>query len=953
MKRLFSLFAAIVMVASVFAGRTFSGTEVLYLNAGAVSWWQDGGAVQRASFDGGELVIGVAAADPSKVGFTVPAGTYETVVFSRASSATAGAWNSTGAISLDGTTGNMVATFDQNSTVATWGNYDGSGIDKPTCPDALYALGNIKNVGWNPGQGAAFTKNGQVFTSDTLEFVADGTNTICYFCFTSTNSTNWADVNAARYGTKNNIVPGGAGVELSYPGEKNATIVPGHYVITVDWTTMLVTAQSIEVAPDTVIPAGVVLWPAAAVLPTAVPAEVKILSLNNSLIHYENEFQDVMFNQMAAAMGKNAAWTAHTNLGKTLKYHWDEGEGLTETNTSSARKLMRDNAYTHIILQEQTNKPLTNFKGFRESVIQWVEYIRTESANPNAVIILPINWALVGSGDIHANNAKLKQAYLDLAQELGLVLSPVGVAYELAYTADNTIMAQGNRWFKDDRHPTQMTTYLGAVLEYSMIYGVDPTTITWAPTTVTPTEAGQMRTLAQQAIAATAQPVNIYNHTIRFEVRQLDTDGNSIATLGATYSGEQLTDSTFSCATAGEYNVTAVCGEDNLSATVKVADMVTVVVKLPSIKVNTTNTTVAENFDTMTYPAADATVIEKGYYGKDYALPTAWRMERNQVGPRTIGTYADAMLTAQYGGGANLPTGAANGTWNLGMNGSSDRALGGMTTGVADGARTINIMTHLENDGTKAFDTIRVSYDIEKYREGSNANEFYVKLFTSTNGVAWTEAGEDFAWLNPKGAGQTGFATVPGFTQHVEADLVCHFAAGTELYLCWSISTSAGDNCASAPCLAIDNVNLEFVAEALPEAAHYIYVDDQSGWDCISVYAYGTAEIYGAWPGQVVIDEQEIGGVTYKVFPFDVTEDAEYKLIFNNCNNGSQAADFIANEARDYYLTVTATAAAEKVTGLTNVNANANVRKYVHNGEVIIIRDGVRYNVMGAKLYSK
>lgn len=949
MKKILSFTTALLMAVSLFAGRTFNGTEVLYLNAAHVSWWQDGNAVQRASFDGGDLVIGVPAADPGKVGFTVPAGTYETVVFSRASSATAAPWNSTGAIPLDGTTENMVATFSQNSTEATWGNYNGAGIDVPTCPDALYALGNIANVGWNPGQGAAFTKNGQVFTSDTLEFVAEGTNTICYFCFTSTNSTDWATVNANRFGTKDNIVPGSAGVELSYPGEKNATIAPGHYVITVDWTTMLVTAQTIEVATDTVVPAGVALWPAAAVLPTAVPAEVKILSLNNSLIHYENEFQDVMFNQMAVAMGKNAAWTAHTNLGKTLKFHYDEGEGLTDGGTPSARKLIRDNAYTHIILQEQTNKPLNNFAGFRESVINWVNYIRTEGANPNAVIILPINWALIGSGDIHLNNAKLKQAYLDMAQELGLVLSPVGVAYELAYTADATVMTQGNRWFKDDRHPTQMTTYLGAVLEYSIIYGLDPTTITWAPSTVTPTEAAQMRILAAQAIAATAQPVHIQNHSIRFEVRQLDANGISLATLGATYSGAQLTDSIFTCATAGTYSVAATCGEDNLSATVKVADMVTTVVKLPAIAVNATNNVVAENFDTIAYPALGTTVIEKGYYGTNYALPMAWRMERNQVGPRTIGTYADAMLTAQYGGGENLPTGAANGTWNLGANGNSDRALGGMTTGVENGARTINIMTHLTNDGTKAFDTIRIAYDIEKYREGSNTNPFYVKLFTSTNGVAWTEAGEEFTWLNPKGSGQTGFATVPGFTQHVSADLTYHFEAGTDLYLCWSISTSAGENCAAAPCLAIDNVNLEFVQAALPEVAHYIYVEDLTGWDVLKLYAFGTSELYGAWPGTAMLEEKEIDGTTYKVYPLDITEDTNYTLIFNNNNNGLQTPNFVITEAKDYYLTVTATGVSTIPTALADAIATPMARKVLCNGHLMIIKNGVAHTLVGSR----
>lgn len=809
-------------------------------------------------------------------------------------------------------------------------------------PEHLYILGNIEGIGWEPGASAEMTKNGDTFTG-TYTFTA----ATSYFAFTTVQGS-WDDVNANRWGTTSLMTVGTPVALVHNASEPCATIGQGEYTITIDWAAQ--TAVATQQAPE---PAGVGLWPAAAVLPTTIPAEVKVLSLNNSLIHYENEFQDVIFNQMAAAMSKNASWTAHTNLGKSLKYHWDEGEGLTEAGTPSARKLMRDNAYSHIILQEQTAKPLTNFAGFRESVIQWVNFIRTESANPNAVIILPVNWAYGNSSNFASENAQFKKNYLDLAQELGVVLAPVGVAYDLAAAAEGTsIMAAKGRWFKDDRHPTQMTTYLGACIEYATIYGVDPLTITWAPTTITATEAASMRQYAHDAIAATDQPVNVHAHTIRFEVRRLDADGKSIETLAATsYSGAQLTDSTFSCATAGEYNVAAVCEGENLSATVKVADMVTVVVKLPSIKVNATANTVAENFDTMEYPAADATEIEKGYYGANYALPTAWRIERNQAGPRTIGAFSDASDKAQYGGGANLPSNAANGTWNLGMNGNSDRALGGMTTGVANGARTINVMAHLENDGTKAFDTIRVAYDIEKYREGSNANLFYVKLFTSTNGVAWTEAGESFAWTNPAGSGQTGFATVPGFTQHMEADFVYHFAAGTDLYLCWSISTSAGDNCASAPCLAIDNVNLEFVESATPEAAHYIYVNDQTGWPTLGLYAWGDSELYGAWPGTAMIGTQTVDGVEYKVFPYDVTEAGSYNLIFNNWNNNSQTSDFPVTEARDYYLNVTATTVTEVGgTALENMASAQQVQKFFENGQIVILKDGVRYNAIGVRL---
>lgn len=135
MKKIFSLFAAVLMAATMFAGRTFDGTEILYLNAGAVSWWQDANAVQIATFDGTTKVVGTALPDSAKiVAFTVPAGTYETVVFSRHETAESAAWNATGAIALDATK-NLVKTFAQNSTDATWGIYG----DAPD-PDVTYYL---------------------------------------------------------------------------------------------------------------------------------------------------------------------------------------------------------------------------------------------------------------------------------------------------------------------------------------------------------------------------------------------------------------------------------------------------------------------------------------------------------------------------------------------------------------------------------------------------------------------------------------------------------------------------------------------------------------------------------------------------------------------------------------------------------------------------------------------
>lgn len=670
-------------------------------------------------------------------------------------------------------------------------------------PEHLYILGNIEGIGWESAGSAEMTKNGDVFTGE-YTF----TSATSYFAFTTVQGV-WEEVNANRWGSPhlvNDAAPVGL-ISSATQNEPCCTIDQGTYTITVNWADMTVSAHK-DVAPVEI--AGPALWPANVLLATR-PAETRILSMNNSLIHYENEWQDDMFNQMATAMGADAQWTAHTNLGKTLDYHYNEGEGLTEAGSPSARMLVHRNAYSHIILQEQTAKPRTNLAGFRESVERWVSYIRTSSANPAAEIVIPVNWAYNSDmTNFTTFNAEFAANYAAVAQEFGVTITPVGLAYQLCYEAEGT--AGLNTWFKDDRHPTQKATYMACCMEYGIILSVDPLTITWKPGTITDAEAASMRQYAHDAIAQWNQTVDQVAGTVRYEVHMLDVnglstglvEGTNFAAAGGTMAANIFTKG----ATDGQYTATATYNGTNLSAAIVIAQPQMTVVELPAIAVNAEHTTVAENFDSMDYPAADAALIEKGVYGQASNLPLAWRIERNQSGPRTIGSYTDASVTAQYQGGQSLPSNASNGTWNLGMNGSNDRALGGMTTGVANGARTINVMTHLTNDGTVSFDTLRIAYDIEKYREGSNANLFYVKLFTSTNGVAWTEAGDAFTWLNPAGSGQTGFETVPGFTQHVAADLAYHFAADTDLYLCWSISTSAGDNCASAPCLAIDNVQI-------------------------------------------------------------------------------------------------------------------------------------------------
>ena len=323
----------------------------------------------------------------------------------------------------------------------------------------------------------------------------------------------------------------------------------------------------------------------------------------------------------------------------------------------------------------------------------------------------------------------------------------------------------------------------------------------------------------------------------------------------------------------------------------------TEVATFPAIELNGDKLSAQEDFNQMG-TAADAT------------LPAAWRIDRQTSAPRTLGAYAVALDKTMYAGGTSLPSNAKNGLWNFGQDDSSDRAIGGISTGVADGTRCVNVYAHFLNTGVKNIENLRISYDVEKYRKGNNAAGFTVQMYYSIDGRNWTSAGNDFCTTFAADAATEGYATVPGDVRAVSAVLDAKMQPGVDFYLAWNITVTSGDNAAGAMALAIDNFQLTGELPAIPTAKHYIYAIDETGYDALGLYAWGDGELFGAWPGESWVDEKTIDDKVYKVFLLDA-ESGSYNLIFNNWNNGLQLPDFNITANRDYYLRVTATAVTE------------------------------------------
>ena len=96
-----------------------------------------------------------------------------------------------------------------------------------------------------------------------------------------------------------------------------------------------------------------------------------------------------------------------------------------------------------------------------------------------------------------------------------------------------------------------------------------------------------------------------------------------------------------------------------------------------------------------------------------------------------------------------------------------------------------------------------------------------------------------------------------------------------------------------------------------PDVQHdgyVVYVDDQTGWDALSLYMWGDVNnLNGDWPGMQVTGTRKINGVVYKYFDMgEANTGLAENLIFNNNGGGSQLADFAYTIDHNVYLRITA-----------------------------------------------
>jgi len=234
--------------------------------------------------------------------------------------------------------------------------------------------------------------------------------------------------------------------------------------------------------------------------------------------------------------------------------------------------------------------------------------------------------------------------------------------------------------------------------------------------------------------------------------------------------------------------------------TVAVVALVSVYVAFAAISLST-SIAYTQNFDSLGAPLSSPTPSN---------LPADFRQETISA-PRTLGSFTSGNTQTLRVGGANLSTTAANGSYNFGAGttslGNSDRAPGFLASGTA--TMSGNLYAQFANNTGGDLTGLQISYDVEKYRNGSNPAGFRYQLFYSTDGNAWTNAGPDFLTSFAADADNSGFATVPGATVSVSnKTLNVSIPSGSNFFLAWNYSVNTGSVTTNAPALAIDNVSI-------------------------------------------------------------------------------------------------------------------------------------------------
>lgn len=200
---------------------------------------------------------------------------------------------------------------------------------------------------------------------------------------------------------------------------------------------------------------------------------IKVLFIGNSFTYYSD--MPELFENIANAAGENVVAESITQGAWTLTKFADPND---EYGKLVEVALNSSSDYDVVVLQEQSTRPLTNYKAFVDAAETLKSKI--ERTQEDCSIYLYSTWGYAEAAEsrnvtIPELEAQIRAAYESAAKELGVGVCHVGKAFSKVYEENKDI----NLYYSDNKHPSYEGAFLSACVHAATILNCDPTKSTF------------------------------------------------------------------------------------------------------------------------------------------------------------------------------------------------------------------------------------------------------------------------------------------------------------------------------------------------------------------------------------------------------------------------------------------------------------------------------------------
>jgi hypothetical protein len=233
-------------------------------------------------------------------------------------------------------------------------------------------------------------------------------------------------------------------------------------------------------------------------LPPAGPA-ISILFIGNSYT-FVNDLPKLI-TELAKSGGHPVSTSSIAPGGWTLAQHADSDKTIEKIN---------ERKWDYIVLQEQSVIPSVESARVN-GMYPAVRSLASKIQQVGAIPLLYMTWGRqkglpeFGFNDYAGMQTQIILGTMNIADELGLKVAPVGMAWKNALDRDPSL----NFWQGDGSHPTLEGSYLGACVFYAVIYEKSPEGLDY-PLEITKKRAGFLQKIAAETVLTDPTRWNIH-----------------------------------------------------------------------------------------------------------------------------------------------------------------------------------------------------------------------------------------------------------------------------------------------------------------------------------------------------------------------------------------------------------------------------------------------------------